>query len=177
MPLTIPLDTIGAGAPQQAPIGSVVGVVNDRELLFGWVIAHGGQPSHAVMGNDEGMPVAWPLDRLGVDHVLHVAPGASLVLTVGSNEANPYAIRSFVGCLGLTEHGPIVCAGGQRDAWRHLVPIYIDLRTSEVLDDMTQAAARAVWLTSWSLSVKGADDQLTRIIGSPDWPQAARDQR
>lgn len=177
MPLTMPLDNIGAGAPQQATIGSIVGVANDRALVLGWVIGKGGQASHAVMSDELGMPVAWSLDRLGVKQAVFVAPGASLLLTFGSNEANPNAIRNFVGCLGLTELGPVVCAGGHRDEWREWVPLYIDLRTGEVRDENAQAAASVVWLTTWSLSLKGADDQLTRIIGSPDWPQAARDQR
>ncbi|OJY93391.1 MAG: hypothetical protein BGP25_02930 [Lysobacterales bacterium 63-13] len=177
MSLAIALDDIGAGAPQQAAIGSVIGVVSDRALVFGWVVGQGGLASHAVMTDEQGTPRAWLLDRLGITHAMHVARRASLVLTLSSNEANPHAIRNHVGCLGLTQHGPVVCAGEQRDAWGHLVPLYIDLRSGEVRDEMAQAAAHAVWLTTWSLSLKGADDQLTRIICNPDWPQATRDQR
>lgn len=176
MPLTMPLDAIGAGVPEQAAIGSVLGILNDRALVYGWVVGQAGKGTHAVVTNEEGLPVAWPLDHLGDAHVLRVTPGAPLMLTVDSNEANVHALRNFVGCLGLTEHGPVVCLGGPRDAWRHRVPTYVDLRTGEIRDDMAAVAARAVWLTTWSLSMKGTDDQMTRVIGSPDWPPVARQQ-
>lgn len=177
MPLTMPLDAIGAGVPQQAALGSVLGILNDRTLVYGWVVGQGAQGTHAVVTNEDGLPVAWSLNHIGVASVLLVTPGAPLLLTVDSNEANVHVLRDFVGCLGLTEHGPMLCVGGPRDAWGHRVPTYVDLRTGEIRDDMAAVAARAVWLTTWSLSMEGADHQMTRIIGNPDWPAVARQQR
>lgn len=177
MPTTIPLNTVGGGPAQQAGLGSVLGFLNNRVLTWGWVVGRGGQSTHALLTDDDGLPIAWPLERLGVTQVLRVIPGDALVLSVDSSEANVHALRNFVGCLGLTEHGPVLCVGGQRDDWGHLPPAYVDLATGEMRDDMAAVAARAMWLTTWSLSMKGADDQMTRIIGSPDWPPVARQQR
>ena len=114
------------------------------------------------------------LDDFVFTHALHVVPRASLVLTVSSNEADPNAIRHPLGWLGLTQHGPVVCAGELRNGF-HLVPLYIDLRSGEIHGEATQADA--AWLSTWSLSVKGVDDELTRIIGSPDWSQVTGDHR
>lgn len=173
----MPLKDIGGGPPQQASIGSVLGVLNGRDLAWGWVVGRAGRATHAVFADQDGLPVARPLDNLGAAQALRATPGAALVLSVDSNEANVYAMRGFVGCLGLTEHGAVLCVGGQVDAWQHRVPMYVDLVSGEIREEMAAAAATAVWLTTWSLSVKGADDQLTRVIGNPDWPPVARQQR
>lgn len=108
---------------------------------------------------------------------LHTDPTVGLVLDIGADEVDANRLPNYVGSVGLTVEGLVVCASAGPDDFRGHIQAFVSLTTFRVLETRHGLLLGATWFTQWSLSCRDANDVLTRVVGNPEWPEAARIQR
>jgi len=172
---TVFLGEVQAGNLGGAASGTLVSFLRNEQVVTGIALGTVGAPAtHVLLEGDGGVPWLYAVDAMGAQvKVLHFAATGRLLLDVSDNEADGRQLNSYVGCLGMTSEGLIVCAAGGRDGWREHIQSFVRLDTLSPVDVRPELLFDAKWLTNWSLSYRTAKEQPMRLLGNPQWPQGA----
>ncbi len=174
-PLTTLAD-IRAGDLASATPGSLVSLPWEHQMLTGLALGEPGAAASGILVDVDGMPSVRSLQDFWEPFALH-GDKPELVLDIRDDEVDARRLHNHLGTLALTSEGMMVVAATSRDAFARAVPGLICLKTFRVLGARHDLYSRTVWLTSWSLMVRDATDNLVRVVGNPVWPDALRIQR
>jgi hypothetical protein len=174
---TTRISNIRVGEMQTATGGSLVSVLRQHVVVTGLALGATDAPANQLLVETDGMPWVYAIDAMGATRALHVNDVTGLVLDIGDDEADGNRLPNYVGCLGLTTQGLVVCAAGGRDGFREYVQVFVSLATHQLLETRHELLLGAVWFTNWSLSYCDPTNRLTRLVGNPRWPDGIRLQR
>lgn len=172
---TMPLGDVRAGRLAGAAPGTLVSFVRNGQIVTGLALGTADTPAtHVLFEGEGGVPWGITLDAMGArTKALHIPIAERLLLDVGDDEADGRQLRDYVGCLGMTSNGLVVCATGGKDSWRGNIQMYVDVASLSFIEPNDDLVHESKWLTNWSLSYRTATDQVVRLLGNPQWPQEA----
>ncbi len=135
--------------------------VSHRRLL-----AFGDTKVSHLIGMDavRGLPRAQPSDT--GRRVLEFAAAESLQLELGEPIAADSPRINLIGCVGVSESGPVLCALGGVDRWGE-VPEYFHLTSWKPLGVTYPGVLDALWFAQWQLAYRDHDGKNLRLLGSP----------
>jgi len=121
--------------------------------------------SHLVaMEPARGLPRAqWPDSG---KRVLEFDVADSLELELGEPIAADSPRINLIGCVGVSESGPVLCALGGVDRWGE-VPEYFHLASWKPLGLSYPGVLDALWFAQWQLVYRDGDGAQLRLLGSP----------
>jgi hypothetical protein len=141
------------------------GVSRRPMLAFGDAAA-----SHLVATDAvSGLPRAQRPDSS--QHVLELAAADSLELELGAPIAADSSRINLIGCVGVSESGPVLCARGGVDRWGE-VPEYFHLASWKPLGLDYPGLLDALWFAQWQLVYREGDGNRLRLLGSAPVPGA-----
>jgi hypothetical protein len=174
---TTRIDDIRVGEMRTATAGSLVSVLRQHKVVTGLALGAADAPADQLLVETDGVPWVYAIDAMGATRALHVNDASGLVLDIGDDDVDGNRLPNYVGCLGLTTEGLVVCAAAGRDGFREYAQVFVSLTTHRLLETRHELLLGAVWFTNWSLSYRDPTDRLTRLVGNPQWPDAVRLQR
>lgn len=166
------LDRVRVGDIDSAAPGVLLGVPRADAMLVGVAVGQADATSHILVNETDGRLVLYATARMRAPHVLHIK--GEFILEMGSDEIEVRGLQSYVGCLGLSSAGLVVCASMGVNNFREDIPAYVRLDTWQQTDPTVNLLHESTWRTSWSLSVRDASDRMVRVVGNNSWPEGAR---
>lgn len=174
---TTALRGIRVGELASARPGQLVSFAREHAIFTGLALGEPDAAATHLLIEHDGMPRLYAFGEMRDARGIHVDPTDRLVLDIGDDEVDAHRLPNYVGSIALTGEGLVACVSGGPDGFRGHALALVCLTTFRVLETRYDLFGDATWFTNWSLSCRGATDELTRLVGSPQWPDAARIQR
>lgn len=174
---TTALNTIRVGKQASAQPGQLVSFSREHAIFTALALGEPGALATHLLIEHDGMPRLYAFGAMRDAHALHTDRSDRLVLDIGDDEVDAHRLPNYVGSIALTGEGLVACVSGGTDGFRGHALALVSLTTFKVLETRYELFGDATWFTNWSVSCRGATDGLTRIVGSPQWADAARIQR
>jgi len=174
---TTALSRIRVGDFATARPGQLISFAREHAIFTGIALGEPDAPATHMLVELDGLPRLYAFGQMRNALALHSDPSDRLVLDIGADEVDANRLPSYVGSIGLTADGLVVCVSAGPDGFRGHVHALVSLTTFRVLETRHELFVGATWFTHWSLSCRDANDVLTRVAGNPEWPENARIQR
>lgn len=164
-------DLITAAVP-----GDLISVMRGERLITGLALGVAGAPAtHVLLEGNPSVPQVYAMNAFGNQiRAFHLSAGGRLLLDIADSEADVRRLRDYVGCLGLTREGLVLCASGGRNGWREEIQVYVSMSTFALLEPQHELLLGAQWLTNWSVSYQTATNSVVVVLQNPVWPEDVR---
>lgn len=176
--MAIPVTKIGqlrVGPLAGARPGTISYFRRSQELFTYLAFGAEGGATQLLIQNAQGELRCYGVPA-GGPNALHLDDRGQLRIEIREEVADQRRLVDYVGCLGASPGGFIICAGAS-GTFRESVPAYFSLQNWEPISLEGQAFFETVWFTNWSLSYLDEAKCLNRVLGSPPWPAGQQLQR